>query len=83
MYTWLQVKHLTEQVEALQRALDAVNVRAQREKDSCKQAVAKELDDQTIDAAGLRRLLELKNRELRHIRKLSQFILDQRSEVEG
>lgn len=43
--------------------------------------VAHELEEQTLDGAGLRQLLVLKNRELRNVRKLSQYILDQRNEV--
>lgn len=43
--------------------------------------VARELEEQTLDGAGLRQLLVLKNRELRNVRKLSQYILDQRQEV--
>ena len=43
--------------------------------------VARELEEQTLDGAGLRQLLVLKNRELRNVRKLSQYILDQRNEV--
>lgn len=45
--------------------------------------VARELEEQTLDGAGLRQLLVLKNRELRNVRKLSQYILDQRNEVGG
>jgi hypothetical protein len=49
--------------------------------------VAGELETQvarTEDEAGaLRRQLKLKTKELRHIRRLSQMILDQRSEVGG
>lgn len=43
--------------------------------------VARELEEQALDGAGLRQLLALKNRELRHLRKLSQYILEQRNEV--
>lgn len=43
--------------------------------------VARELEEQTLDVAGLRQLLVLKNRELRNVRKLSQYILEQRNEV--
>ena len=43
--------------------------------------VARELEEQTLDGAGLRQLLSLKNRELRHLRKLSQYILEQRNEA--
>lgn len=43
--------------------------------------VAREIEEQTLDVAGLRQLLVLKNRELRNVRKLSQYILGQRNEV--
>jgi len=47
-----------------------------------KGSVAKELEDVTMDANGLKHLIMLKNKELAHIKKLAQTILDQRGEVE-
>lgn len=47
----------------------------------CVDKVSRELDDRSLDVAGLRQLLVLKNRELRNVRKLSQYILQQRNEV--
>lgn len=45
-------------------------------------AVSKELEEATLDAAGLRRLMQMKNKELRHMKTLAATILDQRSEIE-
>lgn len=47
-----------------------------------KTSVAKELQEATLDAAGLRRLLQIKNKELRQMKSLAATILDQRSDVE-
>ncbi|KAG5189387.1 hypothetical protein JKP88DRAFT_301923 [Tribonema minus] len=78
-----EVRRLMEQVEALQKSLDTALAGARRERTESRRAVAKELEEQTLDASGLRRLVELKNRELRHVRGLAQYILQQRNEVES
>lgn len=78
-----ELKRLTKQVEELQLALDRSLLRAREEKEQLRQDIAVELQDQTLDAAGLRRLLAVKNKELRQIRELSQYVLDQRTEVES
>ena len=44
--------------------------------------IKKDLEEQTLDAAGLRQLLKLKNRELQHIKTHARTILEQRTEVE-
>lgn len=43
--------------------------------------ISREVEEQRLDLAGLRQLLALKNRELKNIRKLCQYIMDQRNEV--
>ncbi|CBN75068.1 sideroflexin 2 [Ectocarpus siliculosus] len=77
-----ELKRLKEQVTALTKALTNEALKGKREGDRTRQEVARELQEQTLDGAGLRQLLMLKNRELRNVRKLSQYILDQRNEVE-
>ncbi|KAG7400500.1 hypothetical protein PHYBOEH_005528 [Phytophthora boehmeriae] len=42
----------------------------------------REREDLTLDVEGLRKLLSLKNRELRNLRRLAQTILSQRTDVE-
>jgi hypothetical protein len=53
----------------------------QRSKD-LKSSVQKELEVATLDSAGLRRLLKMKNLELRQMKSLAATILSQRSETE-
>ncbi|CAM9750128.1 unnamed protein product, partial [Hapterophycus canaliculatus] len=77
-----ELKRLREQVAALSKALMEEALKSKTEGDRTRQEVARELEEQTLDVAGLRQLLALKNRELRNVRKLSQYILDQRNEVE-
>ena len=47
-----------------------------------KSSVSKELQEATLDAAGLRRLIQIKNKELRQMKSLAATILAQRTETE-
>lgn len=47
-----------------------------------KSTVTKELEEATLDAAGLRRLIHIKNKELKHMKALAATILSQRTETE-
>lgn len=47
-----------------------------------KSTVTKELEEATLDAAGLRRLIAMKNKELKHMKALAATILSQRTETE-
>lgn len=47
-----------------------------------KSTVTKELEEATLDASSLRRLIHIKNKELRHMRSLAASILTQRTETE-
>lgn len=47
-----------------------------------KSTVSKELEEATLDAAGLRRLIYIKNQELKHMKALAATILSQRTETE-
>ncbi len=47
-----------------------------------KGSVTKELEEATLDAAGLRRLIHIKNQELKHMKALAATILSQRTETE-
>lgn len=58
-------------LSASERAANAQQVRGERER-----------EDLVLDADALRRLLKLKNKELRNLRRLAQTVLDQRSDVE-
>ncbi|CAM9681580.1 unnamed protein product [Pylaiella littoralis] len=70
-----ELKQLREQVAALSKALMEEALKGRREGDRARQDVARELEEQALDGAGLRQLLVLKNRELRNVRKLSHPFL--------
>ncbi len=68
-----------EQLEAAQVvSLEKYKARTKELKSS----VSKELEEATLDATGLRRLIQIKNKELRHMKTLAATILEQRSELE-
>ena len=75
-------KRLSNKVMALEEALASATNKFNEDTNVIKSTVAKELEEQTMDANGLRQLIGLKNKELSHIKKLAQTILDQRGEVE-
>ena len=45
-------------------------------------SLEKNLEQQTLDAASLRQIVRVKNRELRKIRRLAHIVLEQRTDVE-
>jgi len=77
-----QIRNLSNKVRLLEDSLKEVT----RQNNDERQKVAVELraqaEQRQSDADALRRQLKVKTKELRHIRRLSQMILDQRSEVE-
>ena len=77
-----EIKALRERVEQLEK-LQIVNVeRFKARSKELQTSVYKELEEATLDAAGLRRLIKIKNKELRTMKTLSATILSQRSEIE-
>lgn len=77
-----ELKRLREQIAALTKALREEATKGRKEGERTRAEVAREIEDQALDVAGLRQLLMLKNREMKNIRKLSQYVLQQRNEVE-
>jgi len=75
-------KILSNKVMSLEEALLVSTKKFKEDREKIKGTVAKELEDVTMDANGLKHLILLKNKELSHIKKLAQTILDQRGEVE-
>lgn len=69
-------------VEYLEKAqatnIERFKVRAKE----LKATVSKELEEATLDATGLRRLIHIKNQELKHMKALAATILSQRTETE-
>ena len=77
-----EIRNLRDRVDQLEKA--AV-LNAEKFKMRCKElkgAVQKDLEEATLDAAGLRRLMKIKNKELRVMKSLAATILSQRSEME-
>lgn len=77
-----EIKALRERVEQLEKQ-QIVNIeRFKARTKELQTSVYKELEDATLDAAGLRRLIKIKNKELRTMKSLSATILSQRNEIE-
>ena len=77
-----EVKALRERVEQLEKQ-QIVNVeRFKARTKELQNNVHKELEDAMLDAAGLRRLIKIKNKELRTMKTLSATILSQRNDIE-
>ena len=73
---------LTEKCDALEAMLKDSGRKFGEEKLAAQRALRRDLEDQTLDAAALRQLLRLKNRELQHVKTHARTILEQRTEVE-
>lgn len=77
-----EIKALRERVEQLEKMQAANMERFKHRAKELKATVSRELEEATLDAAGLRRLLKLKNKELVHMKTLAATILNQRSDTE-
>ncbi|ETV97626.1 hypothetical protein, variant 2 [Aphanomyces invadans] len=77
-----EIKQLQAKVKTLEKSLCQVVHAFEKEKVLLATKTEKELDDVSLDADGLRKLLKLKNKELRNMKRLAQTILDQRTDVE-
>jgi hypothetical protein len=77
-----EIKELAAKNKQLERALSQVLADFEAEKRNWIATHARELEDAQLEAAGLRQLVKIKTKELKQIKRLSQMILDQRSEVE-
>lgn len=78
-----RIKHLEGKCKNLQRSLAAVVRGHEKETAVRARKAGKELEEQVLDATALRRLLKVKNRELRQVRSWAQTVLEQRGEVEA
>lgn len=77
-----EIKSLRERVEQLEKAQMTSIERFKTRTKELKKTIQKELEEATLDATGLRRLIMMKNKELRHIKTLAATVLEQRSEME-
>jgi hypothetical protein len=81
-YKTKEIKALRERVEHLEQQQAANMERFKHKTKEIKATVHRELEEVTLDAAGLRRLLKIKNKELQHMKTLAATILSQRTETE-
>lgn len=77
-----EIKSLRERVEQLEKAQMTSVERFKSRTKELKKTIQKDLEEATLDATGLRRLIKMKNKELRHIKSLAATVLEQRSEME-
>eukprot|EP00736_Rhodelphis_marinus_P004159 Rmarinus@m.18301 len=75
-------RELETKVKNLERSLTHVVREFEKERERLASRSKQELDEAQLEIQGLRKLVKVKNRELKLVRKLGQEILDQRTEVE-
>jgi ferredoxin-fold anticodon binding domain-containing protein len=76
-----EVLSLKTKVDRLESLLKSASEKLKQQKQELRSTVHKHLHEQAVDAAGLRHLLLMKNKELKRIKGLAELILEQRSEV--
>lgn len=77
-----EIKTLREKIEQQEFQQSVYVEKFKHKTNEFKADIRKELEESSIDNSGLRRLLQIKNRELRHMKALSATILQQRTETE-
>lgn len=77
-----EIKKLRAHNEELENLLKETRRDLANQNNEIKATLGKDLEDTTLDAAGLRILLQYKNKELKDIKALASTILTQRREVE-
>lgn len=77
-----QIRNLSNKVRLLEDSLREVTRHNNEERHKVADELRGKVDLHQGESDALRKQLKAKTRELRHIRRLSQMILDQRSEVE-
>lgn len=77
-----ELRRLHGEVEQLREENEKLRGEGHRAAELQRGKAARELEEHRLDAAALRKLLKLKNKELRHVRRLAQTILEQRTETE-
>ena len=78
----LEVKKLRSRIEELEETLRDASQNYTQSYSKIKTTLTKDLEESSLDAAGLRTLLKFKNKELKRMRALSATILSQRNDVE-
>jgi hypothetical protein len=77
-----EIKALRDRVEQLEKNQALAAEKFKHRTKELRATVSKELEEATLDSSGLRRLLKMKNKELRQMKSLAATILCQRTETE-
>ncbi|XP_078590461.1 basal body-orientation factor 1-like isoform X2 [Branchiostoma floridae x Branchiostoma japonicum] len=78
----VQLKELQQKVESLERSLSHVVQEFETERGAIFTQTMVETESSRVEIAKLQRVLDMKDREMRKVKKLARNILDQRTEVE-
>ena len=78
-----QIKKANEKIVSLERTLAQVFEQFNKQRGASEQQSKQDTQALRAEIVSLKRALALKTRELKHIRKLSQAVLTQRSDVEA
>ena len=78
-----QIKKANEKIVSLERTLAQVFEQFNKQRGASEQQSKQDTQALRAEIGSLKRALALKTRELKHIRKLSQAVLTQRSDVEA
>ncbi|KAI8819478.1 uncharacterized protein EV422DRAFT_534892 [Fimicolochytrium jonesii] len=76
------IKEQQQKIQSLEHTLSHVVREFERERDIMAQRAQRELQEVRTIAAGLKESLDRKSKEMRHIKRLAQHILDQRTDLE-
>eukprot|EP01036_Dinobryon_divergens_P022405 gene22405-30656_t len=77
-----EIKTLRDKVDQLEKQQAVNSERFKVRAKELKSTVSRELEEAMLDCAGLRRLIQIKNKELKQMKSLAATILSQRSETE-
>ncbi|PRP87200.1 hypothetical protein PROFUN_01462 [Planoprotostelium fungivorum] len=76
------IKKLSERIGNLEVSNENLKAETIRSVSNASAQMKRELDDSKLDIEGMKRLLELKNKDLKRIKKLARRVLEQRSQLE-
>ena len=77
-----EAKAREERITALESQLKELRKSTQAETSKLRRNLENALEEQTLDAAGLRQMVRIKQKELSKLRKAAETVLEQRTEVE-
>ena len=77
-----ELKEVRDRIEFLEKQYAVAQERFKQRTKELTSSTKNDLEEASMDAVGLRRLLKIKNKELRHMKELAATIITQRSETE-